>query len=311
MKKILFPFIILSILLAACAPQSAQTAIAQATTTAPAPTIAPAVTEAPTVAPTATAINFENLQPGLSVPMDIKSSKGSEIVNGNFSSHVVGGSLHGGISLFEQRDNPFGSPDMIPMYVYIQDGVSGPYFHEVQRPGVPLGASLTGLVDTNIAKRYAADNKLKLNMDAYTQAFGLMERGKLPIHFTTSEGDFTYYPSPDHGYKVFYVPWENADPAKDPRFIEYNAEAHWRVMTTLDDQGNLVSVIASDKPFDQIKDPKEVMEYILLGLARVIDNADQSKTYFMNHQLFNGLAFQLGDFAINKSTPSIQLSNTP
>ena len=36
MKKILFPFIILSILLAACAPQSAQTAIAEATPTAPA-----------------------------------------------------------------------------------------------------------------------------------------------------------------------------------------------------------------------------------------------------------------------------------
>ncbi len=67
MKKILFSFIILSILLAACAPQSVPTAIAQATTTAEAPTptapvptvvatptAAPAPTEAPTIAPTAT-----------------------------------------------------------------------------------------------------------------------------------------------------------------------------------------------------------------------------------------------------------------
>ncbi|MCL4530096.1 MAG: hypothetical protein M1282_11860 [Chloroflexi bacterium] len=313
---------LLALSISACAtnvkPSPTATIVPSATVS---PTSTSTVTPTVTSSPTATPITIENMPPGVAFPLELRSSKGNPIVNGTFSSHVVDGTLYGGIPLFQHRDDPLGHDDLMPFYLFCESVVSCPYFHAVERDGLAFKQTpeLTGYMYGPLLYRYAADNHVKWQGSTTIggQVIDLVQQGKLPINFVTTEGDFAYYPSRTNGYRVFVVSWESTGPEQDPRYLTMSngTEYSERVMTTMDEQGNLIFVFATKPPYNEIANNIVLRKWFLYdlfsGLARVIDNPDQSLTYLRNHQAYNGVTIQIGYWALSPSTPSMTVSDSP
>ena len=268
-------------------------------TAVPTATIAPTVTEAPS--PTPTAVNMEAMPPG--VPFQIENytdTFGKEIVSGTFSSHMVG-------KLYMDNGAYFasGATSVSPVEFYCQEGTPCVYAHALDGST----ARLSAMVDQDLGNRYIQDvYNGKSPGNPIPGWSDILKYSKFGIKFFTSEGNYVYYPSADHAYKVFQVDWNTVK--DDARYIQLKGSnsTNWRMMTTMDNKGNLVYVIAVDKP-EQL-DPTDFAEYFFMGYARVIDTPDQSYNYLRYTQLIAGNVTRLGDWATSKSAPAVKFDNS-
>ncbi|MCL4530513.1 MAG: hypothetical protein M1282_14000 [Chloroflexi bacterium] len=297
-------YVLGSLVLSSCAALT-PTASVQMTAAPAAPatqestaTAVPTATEAPS--PTPTAVNMESMPPG--VPFQVENytdTFGKEIVSGTFTSHMVG-------KLYMENPADYGGGQGVyvsPVEFYCKDGVSCMYAHPVYQ----AGAYLSRLSDQALTNRNNADfpeNK-SLTPEQWTS---MLNNHQIPVSFFTSEGNYVYYPSADRAYKVFQVDWNTVK--DDDRYIQLKGSnsTNWRMMTTMDNKGNLVYVIAVDKP--EQMDPTDFAEYFFMGYARVVDNPDQSYNYLRYTQLIAGNVTRLGDWATNKSAPTVKFDNS-
>ena len=206
-----------------------------------------------------------------------------------FAPHVINGSLNGGIPLHLSGDDPYGYPDMIPMFINFIDGMIGPYFEHPAAPGKGAGASFTGFLNTEIGKRYWQDTYgTNETNNTLPETLTKMENGELSIPFDGPAGSFVFKPGDKGGLIVNVLnDWDAVDPAKDPRFMEWSYYdpngAKFRSMTIGNNSGDTVVYIVSQKPISTLT-TDEIDTMILFAFARVIMNHDQSLKYFIDNQ---------------------------
>lgn len=211
------------------------------------------------------------------------------------------------VMLFRHEDDPYGASSMIPMDVYFQEGVSGPYIREAIRPGSTSTVSLTGVLSQQIGERFVLDRNKKLSADTWPEIRNQMENNSLNISFITPDGSHSFAPSKTKGYRVYFVDWNSADPVTNPNYWEFGS--NWRLMTT-GKNNEVIYIISSKKPLENVG-KTEFAQMLFLGLARVINNADQSEEYFKLHQAGTNKMWSFADWAINQSLPTIDISSTP
>jgi len=223
---------------------------------------------------------------------NIKSWNDPESVTGHwFTLHVLNGSLNGGIPLLVHNDDPYGAPDMIPLYVFVPDNINMPYIKHTDGPANT--ESLTGLLSQYIGTRYANDTYgTGPTADTWTEIRTKIEQGQLSISFSGPAGSFEFKPSQKVGAKIFVIPWKDADPTKDSRFVELahgfgpTDNTKLRSMTLGDDEGWIDAWVASENPAETAD---QIREEVLFAVVRVIVDKNQSLASYNAGQRFSNV----------------------
>ena len=281
--KRIFLYLFLMIVVTGCVnvttnvPLSSSTASTSETTPTPKPTdipVTPTETPDPNMPPGATGKDAqgnwiktvtENGKQAEYVWKDIQVSR-ETTVNGWFTSHILSGDS---IPLID-ADTVDGYTKTVPFTFDFQEGVNGPNLNhtEIQLPRQDI-PSFSRIYITMLENAYYGKS---FQMTKYTErgpnwlSFlsklqNPQENGNVEIPFTSRSGDFVWTPGPDIGYKVYAVPWDEADPATHLGFYETVDELQdsqmYRWSLSVDAAGNLVAVTAMKDPNAYMKNPNK------------------------------------------------------
>jgi len=310
MKKILFPFIILSILLAACAPQSAQTAIAQATTTAEAAT-APAPT-AVSATPTETGpkVGDKIIKDGITYTyMDVKSSDGKHEYLGYFGPIAVNIPTWDTSGTYAPSLNPDGNsvaknPDgstkwhnarnIAPVNVLVELGVLDGSSLSITHPPLPQPPPTQNPVFSSIVYTALLNNYFHTKMpnptnDQSDLFNAKLDAGKITYTITDGANTWTFPVSPQSGATIYVInpknatkengfrSWADGKPG-DPNTHTFDT-AFWGV-----DSHGIIGMFASETPIPGLTKSEKMM-FTLWHLAVGMNNSDVTNVGF-NDPLF-------------------------
>ena len=246
------------------------------TPTVAAPTVEPTPTVDPNMPKDATGKDAQGnwtKDNGTSTWRDIHLNNTPEgTISGWFTSHILDGTLDGGIPL--ARDDV--AKDSVPFYFDFQEGVSGPYLRHPQQVYGPNIPAFEYFVMGDIIQQYFQQSEDKIPREEgppFYEKWSSKDGIFLPV--TTRTGSFDVKLGQDHGYIFHAIPWDEADPAVHPEFNETQDDLAgksvlYRWTLTADANDNLVCIGA-------VKDPSKLTvdqfyTWILNPLYKVVSD---------------------------------------
>ncbi|GEM_PF-1835671 len=320
----IFTCTIAALILTACSQTSITSTPLREFTLITDSTPTPRPTETPTAVPTATEIpdptmplgevgkdaegTYVKMENGdIARKIDYKNSKGEILYEG----WAVEKTQKGGIPLLD-----IGEHNLIPTKLQVAANVEGG--HEI--------ASLTYIDNTEASSRpnslhgvVSPDLRLRLNIDIYNQSqnndfWSKLFAGSLSIPYTTSTGKSVEGKlGPDTGFITIVVPYDSLDPATVHGVTEWldpyhESRSSFRsTVLGVDKDGNIVGLIASKKPFNELPD-KLIRALVLFHPENVIrEEAQTTQEFTAMTQIYVQSADAMGD----EKVPDIIITRNP
>jgi len=228
--------------------------ITPSSTATPSPTITPSPTETPDPNRPADATGRDRdgyfkevTEAGQTIvyrDVTLKNANGETLFRGWFTSHILNGSLNGGIPLYDLE--AIGYPKSIPLYVYVQEGLEVPYLYHPQNPIDQYAPNFSRLFFTQFELAYFNEKDFrKISSEKSQIYYSDFNNGKIYFPFSTPTGNYVWKPSQTKGYKFYAIKWDEADPATHPEIYETGASKYrtrWAIMSDFD--GNLIGIAA-------------------------------------------------------------------
>ncbi|MDP1715846.1 MAG: hypothetical protein Q8L41_13985 [Anaerolineales bacterium] len=314
--------LLLSIFLASCANVATSAPAAPDSSTLDS-TPTPQSTETQTVVPTATEMPDPNMPLGemgkdaegkyvkmengdIARKVEYKNSAGEILYEG----WAVEKTQKGGITLLG-TGGPYRA---VPVKLMIASNVSGgEVFASLTSPDNPDSGfdSLNSVVGTALRARKNISNSDLVGLNDYIDK---LRKGELSLPFITSFGKSVEgFLGPDTGFITIVVPYDSLDPATVNGVTEWldaypESRSSFRsTVLGVDKDGNIVGLIASKKPLNEL--PDNITRMLLLyHAANIINDEDQTHQEWSNNL---SIYILYADAKGDKKVPDIIITRNP
>jgi len=292
----------------------------------PSPT--PTSTSAPTLTSTVTLTPLPSATPTNSPPKDgdTKLENGETFIYKIIQSSDSQGQQYSGwfrkltptaIPVYDWSE--IGSPggkDIGPMVVYVQEGVSGAdgiksITHPVLTLSDARNSTYEHFMDGKLNEDYYHPKCCASHTYTATQLapfFGSLQSGTMDYTFTNGSQKYPWYLGPKSGSVVYVIDFDKATPEKSNGFLEWrdlpNQIRFRSVFWGVDEQGNILGAISSEKSLDQLDDT-ELRLMVLYHITAVLDEKD------VTDYGFGVLPEMMSEQAGKDKPPYIQIQREP
>ena len=193
-------------------------------------------------------------------------------IKGWFTSHILGGNLlNDGIPLYDYPNS-----QLIPFYLYVQEGIKMPYISHPQSSHQPYAPDFSVLFYTYLDSYFFNKTWIRQTADERQQFNAEFSNGQVHFKFTTSTGNYDWRLTKTTGYKFYAVKWEDADLAIHPEFYETSQGGYsWRWTVFSDPDGNLIVFDAEEYKSTNdsqklLEDDSGVLDYIFEPMDQML-----------------------------------------
>jgi hypothetical protein len=154
----------------------------------------------------------------------------------------------------------------------------------------PNDSTLASLIQTDLAAKHFNKKASQLTFDEWSEFATGIQNGTFTINVLGSEGAQVWKPSPENGYTVNIVAWEDAAPTEENGFSEWKHPDGRLIRSKVfvDEKGDLVGVIATQASLETLTDA-QLRDMLLYNLADVLLSSNQEEQSYVSGMAIYGI----------------------